>query len=101
MVERELTGEINDNSKRCKSSNIKVNLKTCAIDQDRGADELQVLWTDEDYSPDQNAFYYARVIQNPTCRWTTYDSLRTGQQISKAYSSTMVEMAWSSPIWIK
>ena len=93
--------EINDNSKRCKSSNIKVNLKTCAIDQDRGADELQVLWTDEDYSPDQNAFYYARVIQNPTCRWTTYDSLRTGQQISKAYSSTMAEMAWSSPIWIK
>jgi hypothetical protein len=35
--------KINDNSKRCKSLNIKVNLKTCAIDQDRGADELQVL----------------------------------------------------------
>ena len=66
-----------------------------------GADELKVLWTDEDYSPDQNAFYYARVIQNPTCRWTTYDSLRTGQKISKAYSATMAEMAWSSPIWIK
>ena len=65
--------KINDNSKRCKSLNIKVNLKTCAIDQDRGADELKVSWTDEDYSPDQNAFYYARVIQNPTCRWTTYE----------------------------
>ena len=93
--------KINDNSKRCKSLNIEINLKTCAIDQDRGADELKVLWTDEDYSPDQNAFYYARVIQNPTCRWTTYDSLRTGQKISKAYSATMAEMAWSSPIWIK
>jgi hypothetical protein len=93
--------KINDNSKRCKSLNIKVNLNTCEIDQDRGANELQFLWTDEDYSPDQNAFYYARVIQNPTCRWTTYDSLRTGQKISKAYSATMAEMAWSSPIWIK
>ena len=93
--------EVNKSSTRCKALKIDLDLETCKIDQERGADELKVLWTDKDYKSDQNAFYYARVIQNPTCRWTTYDSLRTGQKLPKAYSSSMTEMAWSSPIWIK
>ena len=50
---------------------------------------------------DENSFYYVRVIQNPTCRWSTYDSLRLGEKPRKDYPATVKEMAWSSPIWIK
>ena len=93
--------KINNKSMRCETLKVDVDLTTCKIDQDRGADELKVLWTDPNYKPEQNAFYYARVLQNPTCRWTTYDNIRAGRKPPKEYSSTMTEMAWSSPIWIR
>ena len=51
--------------------------------------------------PDQNTFYYARAIENPTCRWSTYDSIRIDEKPAKNYPKIMREMAWSSPIWIK
>ena len=79
---------------RCETLKVDVDLTTCKIDQDRGADELKVLWTDINYKPEQNAFYYARVLQNPTCRWTTYDNIRAGRKPPKEYSATMTEMAW-------
>ena len=93
--------KVNKKTMRCESLEIDLDLTTCKIDQARGADELKVLWTDENYNPEQNAFYYTRVKQIPTCRWTTYDNLRSGRKLPKEYSSTMTEMAWSSPIWIK
>jgi hypothetical protein len=93
--------KVNKKSKRCKPLKVDLDLTTCKINQDRGADELKVLWTDKNYKPEQNAFYYARVIQNQTCRWTTYDNLRIGRELPKEYSATMTEMAWSSPIWIE
>ena len=93
--------KINNKSMRCETLKVDVDLTTCKIDQDRGADELKVLWTDPNYKPEQNAFYYARVLQNPTCRWTTYDNIRAGRKPPKEYSATMTEMAWSSPIWIR
>ena len=40
---------------------------------------MAVAWKDPDYHSDQNAFYYVRALQNPTCRWSTYDALRLGQ----------------------
>ena len=56
---------------------------------------------DPEYDESQSAFYYARVVQNPTCRWTTYDSLRLGLAPPDDVPATVKEMAWSSPIWIK
>ncbi|NND66950.1 MAG: DUF3604 domain-containing protein, partial [Halioglobus sp.] len=56
---------------------------------------------DPDYVPGQNAFYYARVLQNPTCRWSTYDSLRLGNEPPAHVPATIRERAWSSPIWLK
>ena len=77
-----------------------VDLSNCSTSENIGSEEIKVQWSDVNYNPNQNAFYYVRVIQNPTCRWSTYDSLRIGKQIPKDFPPTVNEMAWSSPIWI-
>ena len=92
---------VNSSTNECSPIDTKVDLTNCSFDKSRGAKTLKTLWTDHNYSPKQNAFYYARVIQNPTCRWSTYDSLRYGVEPPKDYPATITEMAWSSPIWIK
>ena len=61
-----MTGESDNN-------NAKVSLNDCNWDNAAGASELKTLWTDPDYSAEEYAFYYVRVAQNSTCRWTTYD----------------------------
>jgi hypothetical protein len=86
---------------KCDDNNAKVSLNDCSWDKTAGASELKTLWTDPDYSPDEDAFYYVRVVQNPTCRWTTYDSLRLGREPIDDSPSTVTEMAWGSPIWLK
>ncbi len=86
---------------RCEATKANVDLATCAFDNEVGEDELKTIWTDPSYRTDQDAFYYVRVIQNPTCRWSTYDGLRLGQEPPANVPATVTEMAWSSPIWIK
>lgn len=88
------TGKCNDNGAR-------VDISDCSFDEGRGSPEIKVLWQDEDYDAAEDAFYYVRVVQNPTCRWTTYDSLRLGQEPPADVPATVTEMAWSSPIWVK
>lgn len=85
---------------RCPLTTAKVDLSNCAFEEDKGAEALSTLWRDPDYAPTQNAFYYVRVIQNPTCRWSTYDALRIGEAPPEGLPATSTEMAWSSPIWI-
>ena len=92
--------EIDPQTNRCAKTKAVVDLETCAIDRSAGSAELKTLWTDPDYRSEQNAFYYARVVQNPTCRWSTYDSLRLGRAPPENVSETVTEMAWSSPIWV-
>ena len=91
---------IDPDTSRCPETAARVSIDTCEFDQDKGAPELKTLWSDPDYRPGQNTFYYARIIQNPTCRWSTYDSLRLGQIPPENVPATINEMAWSSPIWI-
>ena len=64
-----------------------------------GATELKTLWVDEDFDPSQSAFYYLRVLEIPTPRWSTYDAKELGIQPPIGFPATIQERAWSSPIW--
>ena len=67
-----------------------------------GAVELGTVWRDPDFDPDVPAFYYARVLQIPTPRWTVYDAGFYGLDISKIpeeYPLVIQERAYTSPIW--
>jgi hypothetical protein len=64
-----------------------------------GDPQLVAVWTDPDFDPSQRAFYYARVIEIPTPRWTAYDALRFDIEMSSEVPMVQQERAWSSPIW--
>ena len=64
-----------------------------------GASELATVWTDPDFDKNENAFYYARVIEIPTPRWVVYDKVRLGAKIPKEAKLIHQERAYTSPIW--
>jgi hypothetical protein len=64
-----------------------------------GAAELGAVWTDPDFNPGQKAFYYARVIEIPTPRWSTYDAFRFGIALPEGAPTSTQERAYTSPIW--
>lgn len=64
-----------------------------------GDPDLSTVWKDPDFDPKANAFYYARVIEIPTPRWTAYDQKIFGIKMAKEVRLLTRERAWSSPIW--
>ncbi len=64
-----------------------------------GAPEWTAVWTDPGFDPEQRAFYYVRVIQIPTPRWTSYDEKYFGAVIDPRAPTTIQDRAYSSPIW--
>jgi hypothetical protein len=76
-----------------------VDIKNANWTNTIGASELGVVWTDPEFDPAQNAFYYARVIEIPTPRWVVYDAFRFGIEIPKEAETTHQERAYTSPIW--
>ena len=64
-----------------------------------GAPELIAVWTDPDFDAGEAAFYYGRVIEIPTPRWTAYDAKRFGVQPLPGTAMTVTERAYTSPIW--
>jgi hypothetical protein len=81
-----------------------VDLDTCAS-HGPGADALCTVWTDPEFDPQELAFYYVRVIENPSCRWSVHTCNRLPvDQRPAACSDPAVpkmiqERAWTSPIW--
>ncbi len=76
-----------------------VDIKAATYTNAIGAVELKTVWTDPDFDPSQHAFYYARVLQIPTPRWTTYDAKKLGVLPPSNVPSTVQDRAWTSPIW--
>jgi hypothetical protein len=64
-----------------------------------GAPELIAVWKDPDFDPAQPAFYYGRVIEIPTPRWTAYDAQRFGVKPLAGTAMSVTERAYTSPIW--
>jgi hypothetical protein len=64
-----------------------------------GDPELIAVWKDPEFDAKQHAFYYARVIEIPTPRWTAYDAKRFGVAMPKEARMTLQERGYTSPIW--
>ncbi len=79
--------------------NAPVDSETGGFTTDKGSPELSVVWEDPEFNPAQQAFYYVRVLQLPTARWTLWDEIREGVEYPEEVPETIVERAWSSPIW--
>ena len=64
-----------------------------------GAAELSAVWTDPHFDAKQKAFYYARILEIPTPRWSTYDAFRFGIDLPEGAPVSTQERAYTSPIW--
>jgi Protein of unknown function (DUF3604) len=64
-----------------------------------GAAELGTVWADPDFDPAQKAFYYARVLEIPTPRWTAYDRVKFDLDLPDTIALKQQERAYTSPIW--
>lgn len=80
-----------------------VDRSTATYTNDIGTAELRSVWSDPDYREGQRAFYYVRVLEIPTPRWTLFDAVRFGIKLPEDAMADAVaqERAYSSPIWLK
>ena len=76
-----------------------VDVQRAAWSNSIGSPELMGVWQDPDFDPAESAFYYARVIEIPTPRWTAYEAKRFGIKMGKQVPMTTTERAYTSPIW--
>ena len=90
---------INPATGRCPDNGAKVDLSNCEPTKFKGDAEMKTLWRDPTFKPNQRAFYYARVLENPSCRWSTWDAIRNGTPPNPKLLPTIQERVWSSPIW--
>jgi hypothetical protein len=78
-----------------------VDVKKGAYTNSIGAPQLSAVWQDPDFDPAQHAFYYLRVLEIPTPRWSTRDAVGLGVDIPGGLAETIQERAYSSPIWFQ
>ncbi len=93
-------GQVDPLTHRCPDNGAEVDLSDCSITENVGAPNLEVVWKDPDHNPEHRAFYYARALENPTCRWSTWDAIKAGVEPRPDLKKTLQERAWTSPIWV-
>lgn len=76
-----------------------VDVHSASYDNSIGAVELKSVWVDPDFDASQPAFYYARVLEIPTPRWSTHDARALGVAPREDLPASIQERAWTSPIW--
>ena len=87
------------NTNICPDNGAKVNISDCSISSNVGSSELKTIWKDPEFVPENKSFYYVRVLENPTCRWSTWDAIKSGYKPREDLHETIQERAWTSPIW--
>ncbi len=90
---------VDPSTHRCPDNGATVDIRSCSLDHSTGDIELKGVWSDPHFDSDQQAFYYVRVLENPTCRWSTWDALRAGIEPLANKAQTIQERAWTSPVW--
>ncbi|MGI9478728.1 MAG: DUF3604 domain-containing protein, partial [Hyphomicrobiaceae bacterium] len=89
-----------DAKKRCEAPvGNTVNVEQATYDNSIGEAALEAHWKDTEFDPTQRAFYYVRVLEIPTPRWTTFDAKVFGVELPKEVPATLQERAYTSPIW--
>jgi hypothetical protein len=76
-----------------------VDIKTATYTNSIGVAELFGFWEDTDFDPSAYVTYYARVLEIPTPRWSTYLAAKHNMDVNKSVDATIQERAWTSPIW--
>jgi hypothetical protein len=86
---------------RCTLESAPPDLTSCRVADGRGQSQLSAAFSAPDYQSGERSFYYARVLQVPTCRWSTWDAIRLGVAPPPAAVAWLQERAVSSPIWVE
>ena len=76
-----------------------VDIATASFANTIGAPVLAAHWRDPDFDPNQRAFYYVRVLEIPTPRWTTYDAARFKVKLPTKVPPTVQDRAYTSAVW--
>ena len=84
---------------RCPPDVALIDLETCEIANEAGVSALSAHWQDPTFDPSQQAFYYVRTLEVPSCHWSTWDAVKNDLPLMDEAPKTIQERAWSSPVW--
>jgi len=91
--------EIGDDGRARQPVGSTVDIATATYSNSIGSPGLSGYWQDPDFDPSEDAFYYVRVIEIPTPRWTTHDAAFYGVPLPESVPPTVQDRAYTSPIW--